>query len=373
VLITKEPDQIISRAINVSLTGAPLTISLIAAAVILPIALALAWRRLPGQIGGAVLRIGMILGCQAVAVLAVFAAVNRVYVFYDSWNELLGHERRGGQVAVADAGQLVPADGSEGQIRILTVHGKVSGATEQVLIWLPPQYAEPAETKIRFPVLMALPGQPGTPAGIFKTLNLGSNATQAIKSGQAKPFVAVIPPLSIAQPRDTECTDIPRGPQADSWLATDVKEAVIKHFRVTSAHWSTIGWSTGAFCASKMLLRHPTSFVAAVSIGGYFGAEEDHSTGNLFNHSRVLRNQNSPLWLIRHTLSYPVHLLIITSKGDRESWNGVHYADAKKAIAAASGIPGVSTIVLPSGGHNFSTYAPTVGPALAWLGKNAGL
>jgi hypothetical protein len=26
----------------------------------------------------------------------VFAAVNRVYVFYDSWNELLGHERRGG-------------------------------------------------------------------------------------------------------------------------------------------------------------------------------------------------------------------------------------------------------------------------------------
>jgi hypothetical protein len=65
--------------------------------------------------------------------------------------------------------------------------------------------------------------------------------------------------------------------------------------------------------------------------------------------------------------------LIITSKGDRESWDGVHYADAQKAIAAARGIPGVGTIVLPSGGHNFSTYAPTVGPALAWLGKNAGL
>ena len=372
-MITAEPKRIISRAINVSLTGAPLMILLIAAAVILPIAVALAWRRLPGRAGAAALRLGMILGCQAVAVLAVFAAVNRAYVFYDSWDELLGHQRGGGQVAVTDAGQLVPIDGSQGRISILTVHGKVSGATEQVLIWFPPQYADRAEAKTRFPVLMALPGEPGTPAGIFKTLNLASTAMQAIKSGQAKPFVAVIPPLSIAQPRDTECTDIPRGPQADSWLATDVKEAVIKHFRVTSAHWSTIGWSTGAFCASKMLLRHPTSFVGAVSIGGYFRAEEDHSTGNLFNHSRVLRNENSPLWLIRHTLSYPVHLLIITSKGDRESWNGVHYADAHQAIAAASGIPGVSTIVLPSGGHNFSTYAPTVGPALAWLGKNAGL
>ena len=56
-------------------------ILLIAAAVILPIALALSWRRLPGRVGGATLRAGMILGCQAVAVLAVFAAVNRAYLF----------------------------------------------------------------------------------------------------------------------------------------------------------------------------------------------------------------------------------------------------------------------------------------------------
>jgi enterochelin esterase-like enzyme len=360
---------------NVSLTGAPLTILLLAAAVALPIAVALAWRRLPGRAAGTALRIGMILSCQAVAVLAAGIALNRAYLFYDSWGDLLGDNRGDAQAAIAvtDEGQLVPTDGSQGRIRILTVHGKVSGATEQVLVWLPPQYGRAGPNRTKFPVLMVLPGQPGTPAGVFKTLDLGSNATQAITSGHAKPFVAVIPPLSIAQPRDTECTDIPRGPQADSWLATDVKEAVIRHFRVTPSHWSTIGWSTGAFCASKMLLRHPTSFVAAVSIGGYFSAEEDHSTGNLFNHSRVLRNQNSPLWLIRHTLSYPVHLLIITSKGDRESWNGVHYADAQKAIAAARGIPGVSTLVLPSGGHNFSTYAPTVGPALGWLGKSAGL
>jgi Putative esterase len=348
-------------------------ILLIIAAVTLPIAVTLAWRRLPGRVAGTVLRIGMILSCQTVAVVAAGVALNRAFLFYDSWDELLGHQRGGDQVAVADAGQLVPSDGSQGRVSILTVHGKVSGAVEQVLVWLPPDYDVGTASKTRFPVLMVLPGQPGTPAGIFKTLSLGSNTSQAIKSGQVKPFVAVIPPLSIAQPRDTECTDIPQGPQADSWLSTDVKEAVIKHFRVTPGHWSTIGWSTGGFCASKMLLRHPTSFVAAVSIGGYFAAEEDHTTGNLFNHSRMLRNENSPLWLLRHTLSYPVRLLIITSKGDRESWDGVHYADAKRAIAVASGIPGVSTIVLPSGGHNFDVYAPTVEPALGWLGKNAGL
>ena len=72
-----------------SLTGAPLTILLIVAAVALPIALALAWRRLPGRVGGAALRIGMIISCQVIAVMAAGIALNRAFLFYDSWGELL--------------------------------------------------------------------------------------------------------------------------------------------------------------------------------------------------------------------------------------------------------------------------------------------
>jgi hypothetical protein len=58
-------------------------------------------------------------------------------------------------------------------------------------------------------------------------------------------------------------------------------------------------------------------------------------------------------------------LLIVTSKGDRESWNGVHYADVQKAVVARGWHPGVSSLVLPSGGHNFDRYAQMVGPALS--------
>jgi S-formylglutathione hydrolase FrmB len=357
---------------GVSLTGMPLLVTVIVVALALPFAVALAWRRTTPMIIATIVRALAIVLCQVVAIAAVFVGVNRTFGFYDSWDDLLGRKSPG-DVSVTDDGQLVASDGSQGRIRVLTVHGKVSGASGQVLVWLPPQYFQKAYAKATFPVLMALPGQPGTPAGIFRKLDLATNATSAVTQDQMKPFIAVVPPLEIAAPRDTECTDIPHGPQADSWLSTDVKEDVVRHFRVTPDHWSTMGWSTGGFCAAKMLLRHSTSFGAAVSIGGYFAAEEDHSTGNLFNHSSTLRNQNSPLWLIKHTLTYPVHLLIITSKADRESWGGVAYADADKAVAAATGIPGVSTIILPAGGHNFSTYAATVAPALTWLGKNAGL
>jgi enterochelin esterase-like enzyme len=323
-------------------------------------------------VGGVAVRVVAVLLCQAVAVLATGVVLNRSFLFYNSWSDLLGRKETG-QMAAISAGSLVPANGSQGRIVALTVHGKVSGATEEVLVWLPPQYDEPAYKKTAFPVLMALPGQPGTPAGIFKTLDFGANAMAAIGRRTTTPFVAVFPPLSIAAPRDTECTDIPHGPQADSWLSTDVREDVIRHFRVTANHWSTIGWSTGGFCAAKMLLRHPTTFGAAVSLGGYFDAEQDHTTGTLFNHSQVLKNQNSPLWLLQHSIAYPIHLLIVTSKADRDSWSGIFYADAKKMVAVAVGVPGVDTILLPTGGHNFTTYGPTVGPALDWLGRNGGL
>ncbi|MGI8457209.1 MAG: alpha/beta hydrolase [Propionibacteriaceae bacterium] len=361
-----------------SLTGSPLLVVLAVVAVGLPVGLAVRWRRTPAggsgrrRAGATALRAVAILVCQAVAVLATGVALNRSFVFYNSWSDLLGRQQTG-QMAAVSAGTLVPTDGSQGRVVALTVHGKVSGVTEEVLVWLPPQYGQRAFRKTNFPVLMALPGQPGTPAGIFKVFDFARNAMAAIDRHSVSPFVAVFPPLSIAAPRDTECTDVPRGPQADSWLATDVREGVARHFRVTPNHWSTMGWSTGGFCAAKMLLRHPTSFDAAVSIGGYYGAEEDHTTGTLFNHSQVLKHQNSPLWLLQHSIAYPVHLLIVTSKADRDSWSGVFYADAKKMVAIAVGVPGVDTILLPAGGHSFKTYLPTVAPSLDWLGKNAGL
>ncbi|MDQ1482009.1 MAG: hypothetical protein QOF35_85, partial [Actinomycetota bacterium] len=58
---------------------------------------------------------------------------------------------------------------------------------------------------------------------------------------------------------------------------------------------------------------------------------------------------------------------------DRDSYDGIFYADSKKMIEATRGHPGVSTIELPQGGHNYRVYRPTLPAALTWLEKNAGL
>ncbi len=354
------------------LTSPALVVIAATLAVGLAVLVALTRRRRPNGWVGHGLRFVAILVSQAMAVFAVVLVANNTYDFYNNWDDLLGGGGSGEVPAVA-AGTLVPPDGSQGRVVTLTVRAPGAkgpgGERLPVLVWLPKQYGQPQFKKVRFPVVMMLPGQPSTPQGVFSGFEFGKEAAAAIDSGRAKPFVAVLPPLMIDPPRDTECTNVPNGPQAETWLYQDVRTAVINKLRVDrdGAHWSTMGWSTGGFCAAKLLLRHPTLFGAAISVGGYFTAETDSTTGDLFGGNAQLRKENSPSWLIKQNGARQTNLLVVTSTADRDSWHGAPYADTAKFVAQNKGTPGVSTILLTSGGHNFGTYRPTLPAAFGWL------
>lgn len=58
----------------------------------------------------------------------------------------------------------------------------------------------------------------------------------------------------------------------------------------------------------------------------------------------------------------------MVSKQDKDSWvSGAKYADSSQMVSRSAGIPGVATLLLASGGHNYSTYSPTLVRSLAWL------
>ena len=121
-------------------------------------------------------------------------------------------------------------------------HGQT--ARLPVLVWLPQQYDELRNRLTKFPTVMVLPGQPSTPQATFNGFAFAAQATRAIDSGKVRPFIAVFPPLMIAPPRDTECTDVPGGPQAETWLSSSVRQQVVKRFRSdpSGAKWSSGGW-----------------------------------------------------------------------------------------------------------------------------------
>ena len=342
------------------LTGHPLLVLTLVLAGLAPLALALTWRARPrGRVLGTVTRLVGVLVCQALAVSALFAYVNDQYGFYASWNDLLG--RSAPAPGISTAGLV---RNGQGTVKILTVAGgPTNEGNHQVLVWLPPGYDAPQNAQKRYQVLMFLPGQPSDPVSTFSHFRFGASATQEIQSGKVAPFVAVFPPLMTDPPRDTECTNVPGGPQAETWLDHDVYGTMNQDLRTNGRPWTEVGWSTGAFCAAKLMLGHPRQYSAAVGLGGYYTPLTDHTTGNLFGNRPKVREENSPTWLYLHDGGMKGrHLLVVTGEQDRDS-----YAMSRAFLNVVGDDPDVSSEVFTTGGHNYRNYADLLPRSIEWV------
>jgi predicted esterase len=342
-----------------SVTGLPLLVLATALAFGAPALAAWSWQRLDGRTATVVSgRVAAVLVAQLVAVSAVFLWVNRSYDFYTSWSDVLGRTHQDAGITVNRASA---PDGS--RTTVLDIAGPDVGAARQALVWLPKQYDEPAYAHTRFPVVVFLPGQPSTPGTMYRKFDVGGVATKAIDSGRTAPFVAVLPALMTDPPRDTECTDIPHGPQAETYLTRELPDAVEHQLRVDppGREWTLAGWSTGAFCAAKLGLSDRGAYGSVVGFGGYYRPVTDRTTGDLFHGDRRLEEHNSPLWLYDHLGTHGVRMLLISGRQDRESW-----PSTTRMLQASSGNPDVSYVSFPAGGHNFRNYRAYLGQALQW-------
>jgi enterochelin esterase-like enzyme len=348
-------------------TDETLIVGMAVLAILLPVGAVWLWHRQPRHTAGAwrragrfAVQFGVVVLCQVVAVAAVFLYVNRSYGFYSSWNDVLGQDLTQPEPVRANG-----LDAGSGRIETLTVKGEAAKVTGSVIVWLPPQYSQPAYAKKSFPVVIFLPGQPSSPQIVYDEFTFGAQASAAIASGKVAPFVAVFPPIMINPPRDTECTNVPNGPQAESWLTKDVTDAVTKAYRVepSGPHWAAMGWSTGGLCAAKLMMRHPKAFGGAVSFGGDVLAYEDNTTGKLFGGSAQLKRENSPLDLyLDNAGTQGGKLMLVAGKQDKEVWGSV-----SKMLPVVQGDPNVSVVTFAQGGHNDARYAAFLPTAFTWM------
>lgn len=334
------------------------------------------WSRVPGpRAARAALRAGSVSVAQLLAVALVFVAVNDHFQFYTSWQDLLGTARAvppvtaaGGTVVDGPTGDVTVYRGTSrsspdgGRLVIETVRGDRSGITAQVLVHLPAGY----DTSHRsYPVVELLAGWHGTPFLWLRNLHVLEAMKAAESAGAMSHVITVIPTVNVARGRDLECTDVPRGPQAETWLADDVRNFVFSQYRVLSSArgWALMGYSSGGYCAAKLLLHHPRWYAIALSLSGYFDAIRDGTTGDLWGGSHQLRDENSPLWLVTHRPVPAVDLLVFTSKQDASS-----YPSSSRFLRAAHAPMQTFAVVVRTGGHNFDAVRLALPELLGWLG-----
>ncbi len=346
----------------------------------------LCWDRLAGRrMRDVVRRLLLVLGCQLTAVVVLLVWVNDNFDLYSSWTDLTGGYRSQKQVvldvgpstsrgsggathAAPTAAGTVALGVVPGVAQTVDVTGAVSGVTAPVWVWLPPQYGTPAYAKRPLPVLEAFPGYPGVPATWIHKLGLVEALRSEIEAGRMRPTVLVVPTITVAPPRDTECTDVPGGPSAETFLTTDVHAWVTSHWdvRTDAGGWSTIGYSTGAFCALKLTLRHPELYHSAASLSGYLHPSGDTTTGRLFADA-ASKEHSDVLWLARNQAPAGQWFFLMGSRED-----GTTVSDARTLAGALRAPDRARVLVLGHGGHNPAVWRSVLPAALSYL-ESSGL
>jgi len=389
-----------------ALLGTSLIVVLALAAVTIPVATVLVWSRIGGPVLlRNVLRVGMLIAGQVATVLLAAVLANDYGQFYASWGDLVG--TAGGPAAVRDFGAGAapasrsgdrptvldhastavwrnPPAGTSGRLRVIgptdwstpaqrstrgmvesvVIDGLGSGLSVPGYVYLPPQYFQPRWAHDFFPAVEALSGYPGSAPALMKRVDYPQLALDAVRSHRSVPMVYVLLSSTVAPPRDTECTDVPHGPQTQTFLAQEVPSAVQAALRVRRDDWGIMGDSTGGYCAAKIAMTHYAVFRGGVSLSGYYYAREDVTTGSLWGGSKALRHLNDPQWMLAHRAAPPASLFVTISKQETRP-DG--YPDTIRFLHEVRPPMHVTALIEPSGGHNFGTWDRELPTALHWL------
>ncbi|MEV4505045.1 alpha/beta hydrolase [Streptomyces klenkii] len=325
-------------------------------------------------------RVGLLVLTQAAILAVLLVAANNEFGFYSTWNELLGRASSKQVLQPGTAGGKRPpaltVKGQEsiglkgtrekaGQVDRIEIRGPVTGLSMDGYAYLPPEYFQKEHEKERFPVVVAITGQPGVSRNLITQLKIPQVASSAIMKKEIRPTIYVLVRPSVVADRDTNCTDVPGGPQALAFFNQDLPLAVTDVYRADDApgSWGAVGNSTGGYCALKLAMTNPARYGAAAGLSADYFARQDSKTGDLYAGSKAYKNENDLTWRLEHLPPPPVSLLVGTSKNEDD------YGPSLKFAQKAEPPLKVDKLVRDEGGHNFQTWREEYPVVLKWLDK----
>ncbi len=317
----------------ISLTGTTVLLLCVVLAIGLPVLALGCWHRVRGSRAvRAIQRAGLLAGSQLAAVLLVAVALNDYGDFYGSWHSLLRGSPGSARIAAAPAANghrtALPAgrvhqqaDASfstrdqwptRGRLESIAITGANSELVAHAWVYLPPQYFQASYAHSPFPAIEVLsPSAAGDtliPPGSYPQVMLS-----LIDARRAAPTALVLLQPSVGGPPATQCTDVPSGPQAQTFYAVDLPSQLARSYRLRATDWGAFGTGAGGYCAAKLAMVHPQTFTAAVTVdSSHFAAMRTPTSGDPWDGSRILRNENDLSWRLQHLPAPPISLLVVS-------------------------------------------------------------
>lgn len=329
-------------------------------------------------------RAGLAIILNIAVLLYAGVTLNKQYEFYSSWDDLLGAATK--QTTTDHGGRALnafktstsgpglhalsrpvsfpmpPKPGTRMQTYYVT--GKLTHTRAEVLAYLPKGY-DPKDMSKKYPVIMALHGFPGGPHLYFHLNNFFDHVDTAVDTKKMNEAIVIVPTINSPRTLDTECVNVPGGPQTETWLSKDIPDWIVNTFPVKTdrASWATYGFSFGGWCAAMLTLRHPDIFGAGVVIQGYFRPQFDPSYVPFRPGSALYREYD--LIALSRKKPPPVALWVLASAQD-----AVSYPTSRQFAHDARAPMSVTSVLLASGGHRTAVWFPKMDETFAWLGRS---
>ncbi|MFC6884061.1 hypothetical protein [Actinomadura yumaensis] len=362
-------------------------------------------------------RSGLLLTCQVLLTAAIVLVANRYFVFYATWNDLLGGTNVKVQVKQvqpslgkeADPSGLVHRNGTDlapvrrgrahdpakdGRVDHLRLRGARSGLDAEAYVYLPPQYFQPAYAKKRLPVVLLLSG--GRSDGKLtwiKDANVPAAAAEAVRTGRAQPAVYGMvrsvrgltpsphPPAgSLAGQglpkggttgiRPSACLDLPGqgGGQAETFYAQDLPTALAQTYRLPRARggWAAAGFGTSGQCALRLAMLHSDRFAVGASVAGRLTGppttpESNAPRPDLYGGSKVFEQDNDLHWRLEHLPPPPVSVLLADGSAGGRAEAAERFRGLVKPPMRAE------TFLKPAAPATLKEWRPMVPHVLEWL------
>lgn len=271
----------------------------------------------------------------------------------------LGHEHAAAPGAgVVDAAHWTAPAGMprRGETLSVKIPGRLSHFhARKAVVWLPP--AARTANPPTLPVVVALSGQPGQPADMFQTGELGHylDTYAAAHSGLAP--IVVAPDQLGAPNRNPMCVDSRRLGRSETYVMTDTVDWVRAHLDVATAPsgWGVLGFSEGATCAMQFSTGHPDVFGTALAISSELTVKNGSVQNTIavgFGGSRTAYEAAAPIAQMRAHGTYHDHLTVFGYGQDDPP-----YRASTTALDAAARRAGMTTetIVSPGSAHDWNT------------------
>lgn len=183
-------------------------------------------------------------------------------------------------------------------------------------VYLPPGYTDPANARVRYPVIYLMHGYPGG-ATDWLVAGQAQQVTDLVRrDGLIGPMIMVFPTANAGWLTDSECLNAAgRGQQLETYLTRVVVSTVDATFRTIAARDGRAigGMSSGGYCALNLGLRNLRTYAVIMASMPYGDPGRGPLTRFLGGDLTLFR-ANSPSWYVSR-MRFPQRTAVFLDAG----------------------------------------------------------